>query len=158
MVTKKTVTLNHCTKETALKSLPKGWVKLENATTAPRGYYWASNGKSLFGGEYKHALIWDKKYWDYEKTLEEKEMMKKHSSKKTKKTAAKTQAKLSDYKSRAAPKKRTARQLKADAARKAKLPGKRVSATGRVYYEKRANRSDTAKERRTHGKKSIKGR
>lgn len=34
-----------------------------------------------------------------------------------------------------------------DDRRKAKLPGKRVSASGRVYYERRRNRSDTSSER-----------
>lgn len=34
-----------------------------------------------------------------------------------------------------------------DDRRKAKLPGKRVSASGRVYYERRKNRSDTSAER-----------
>lgn len=33
---------------------------------------------------------------------------------------------------------------KRDSARKAKAPGKRVSKTGRVYYERRRNRSDKA--------------
>lgn len=34
-----------------------------------------------------------------------------------------------------------------DDRRKAKLPGKRVSASGRTYYERRKNRSDTSAER-----------
>ncbi len=38
-------------------SVPKGYVKLEGATTAPKGYEWYSNGKSRFGGEYKNALV-----------------------------------------------------------------------------------------------------
>lgn len=35
-----------------------------------------------------------------------------------------------------------------DERRKAKLPGRRVSASGRVYYERRKNRSDTTGQRR----------
>ena len=42
-------------------SVPKGWIKLEGSTTAPNGYSWYSNGKSRFGGEYKHMLVKDKK-------------------------------------------------------------------------------------------------
>ena len=38
-------------------SVPEGYVKLEGATTAPKGYEWYSNGKSRFGGEYKNALV-----------------------------------------------------------------------------------------------------
>lgn len=38
---------------------PKGWVKLTNATTAPRGYSWYSNNKSMFGGERKTMLVKD---------------------------------------------------------------------------------------------------
>ena len=40
-----------------LETLPKGWKRVEGATTAPRGWYWASNGKSRFGGEYRQALV-----------------------------------------------------------------------------------------------------
>lgn len=36
---------------------PDGYIKLEGATTAPKGYEWYSNGKSRFGGEYKNALV-----------------------------------------------------------------------------------------------------
>ena len=38
-------------------SVPKGYIKLEGATTAPNGYEWYSNGKSRFGGEYKSILV-----------------------------------------------------------------------------------------------------
>lgn len=38
------------------KKLPKGWRFLEGANN-PKGYQWASNNKSLFSGEYKHALV-----------------------------------------------------------------------------------------------------
>lgn len=38
-------------------SLPDGWKYLNGATTAPNGYRWASNGKSRFSAEYRHALV-----------------------------------------------------------------------------------------------------
>ena len=37
--------------------LPDGWKKLDGTLTAPNGYYWASNGKSLFSKERESALI-----------------------------------------------------------------------------------------------------
>ena len=37
--------------------LPEGWKINHGATTAPNGYAWINNGKSLFGGEYRHALL-----------------------------------------------------------------------------------------------------
>lgn len=40
-----------------LDSLPDGWRYIEGAQTAPRGWRWANNGKSRFGGEYENALI-----------------------------------------------------------------------------------------------------
>ena len=42
-----------------LDKLPKGWARLPtgNLTTAPQGYYWASNKKSFFDKDYKSALI-----------------------------------------------------------------------------------------------------
>lgn len=42
-------------------SVPKGYIKLEGATTAPRGFEWYFNGKSRFGGEYKSVLVKKKK-------------------------------------------------------------------------------------------------
>jgi len=36
---------------------PKGWIKTRGATTAPRGYYWVSNGESRFSGKRKIALV-----------------------------------------------------------------------------------------------------
>ncbi len=42
-------------------SVPEGYIKLEGATTAPKGYEWYSNGKSRFGGEYKSILVKTKK-------------------------------------------------------------------------------------------------
>lgn len=41
----------------AYNKLPKGWKYDPGATTAPRGYRWANNGKSRFGGEFKQALV-----------------------------------------------------------------------------------------------------
>lgn len=40
-----------------LDRLPEGWVRTNGAQTAPNGWYWANNGKSLFSGERKSALI-----------------------------------------------------------------------------------------------------
>lgn len=37
--------------------IPEGWKRLEGATTAPRGYVIIYNGKSLFGGERRMALV-----------------------------------------------------------------------------------------------------
>lgn len=41
--------------------LPKGWVIIKGATTAPCGYKWISNNKSRFSGERKLAFIYDRK-------------------------------------------------------------------------------------------------
>lgn len=40
-----------------LNEIPNGWKQLKGATTAPKGYEWYWNGKSLFSGEYEQALI-----------------------------------------------------------------------------------------------------
>ena len=37
--------------------MPKGWKVDRGATTAPRGYTWVNNGKSMFGGQRRTALI-----------------------------------------------------------------------------------------------------
>lgn len=37
--------------------MPKGWKVIEGAQTAPDGYIWINNGKSLFGGEYEQGLL-----------------------------------------------------------------------------------------------------
>jgi hypothetical protein len=37
--------------------MPTGWKRLKGAQTAPLGYEWIWNGKSRFGGEYRHALL-----------------------------------------------------------------------------------------------------
>lgn len=42
---------------TVLNSMPKGWRKVEGATTAPFGYEWASNGQGFFSGKREQALV-----------------------------------------------------------------------------------------------------
>lgn len=37
--------------------MPIGWKVLKGATTAPCGFIWVYNGKSLFGGERESALL-----------------------------------------------------------------------------------------------------
>lgn len=37
--------------------VPKGWREIKGATTAPSGFKWISNGKSMFGGEREQALV-----------------------------------------------------------------------------------------------------
>ena len=37
--------------------MPKGWRILVGALTAPRGYKWICNGKSIFSKEYEQALL-----------------------------------------------------------------------------------------------------
>lgn len=39
----------------AFEELPEGWKLLTAA--APQGYLWVFNGKSRFGGEFRHALV-----------------------------------------------------------------------------------------------------
>lgn len=40
-----------------LDKAPDNWVVVKNAQTAPNGYKWYSNGKSLFSGEREHCLV-----------------------------------------------------------------------------------------------------
>ena len=40
-----------------LNSMPEGWKEIKGATTAPNGYKWIFNGKSIFSKEYEHALL-----------------------------------------------------------------------------------------------------
>lgn len=40
-----------------LDRLPEGWRVLKGALTAPVGYVWVCNGKSILRGEYEHALM-----------------------------------------------------------------------------------------------------
>lgn len=42
-----------------LDRAPQGWKKLEGALTAPIGWTWYWNRKSIFGGEYEAALVKD---------------------------------------------------------------------------------------------------
>ena len=42
-----------------LEKVPDGWVRLDDAQTAPLGYSIYSNGKSRFGKEYKSVLVKD---------------------------------------------------------------------------------------------------
>lgn len=37
--------------------IPEGWIITEGATTAPVGYKWINNNKSMFSGERKTALL-----------------------------------------------------------------------------------------------------
>lgn len=48
---------NLLNKVKVLNTLPNGWKWRQGATTAPHGYRWAYNGKSMFVGEYEQALI-----------------------------------------------------------------------------------------------------
>jgi hypothetical protein len=38
-------------------TMPDGWVEIRGATTAPNGYVWINNRKSIFTKEYRHALL-----------------------------------------------------------------------------------------------------
>lgn len=40
-----------------LDHLPEGWRVLKGALTAPVGYVWVCNRKSILRGEYEHALM-----------------------------------------------------------------------------------------------------
>lgn len=37
--------------------MPEGWKEIRGATTAPNGYVWINNHKSVFSEEYRHALL-----------------------------------------------------------------------------------------------------
>lgn len=37
--------------------MPNGWKEIWDAQTAPSGYVWIFNGKSIFSSEYQHALL-----------------------------------------------------------------------------------------------------
>ena len=45
--------------------VPKGFKRLEGATTAPRDKVWITNGKSLFGGERVSGLVSREKWNAY---------------------------------------------------------------------------------------------
>lgn len=38
-------------------AMPECWVEIRVATTAPNGYVWINNRKSIFRDEYRHALL-----------------------------------------------------------------------------------------------------
>ena len=38
-------------------TMPSGWKEIRGATTAPNGYVWINNRKSVFSEEYRHALL-----------------------------------------------------------------------------------------------------
>lgn len=40
-----------------VREMPEGWSVVKDALTAPPGYVWIHNRKSLFSGEYQSALI-----------------------------------------------------------------------------------------------------
>ena len=42
--------------EKIFSSMPDGW-RICHGASAPRGYAWINNGKSLFSKEYRHALL-----------------------------------------------------------------------------------------------------
>lgn len=82
---------------------PKGWTPIKGAMTAPKGYIWVSNNKSLLKGERKTALVQDPNYpkdWEKQKI----EVMPTTSSKAPKKVAQKPAVKRSEPK-HATPKK-----------------------------------------------------
>ena len=37
--------------------IPEGWVDISDIVTAPAGYHWINNRKSIFNKEYRHALL-----------------------------------------------------------------------------------------------------
>lgn len=37
--------------------MPTGWKEISGALTAPSGYVWIFNGKSIFTSEYQQALL-----------------------------------------------------------------------------------------------------
>lgn len=39
------------------EEIPEGWIIIEGTLTQPLGTVWISNGESLFGGKYEHALL-----------------------------------------------------------------------------------------------------
>lgn len=39
------------------ETMPDGWGEIRGATTAPNGYVWINNRKSIFNNEYRHALL-----------------------------------------------------------------------------------------------------
>ena len=66
--------LAKATNKPIFEELPPGWERLPTGTmtTAPAGYYWASNKKSFFDKDYQSALIKDNNYFELLKDLEKK--------------------------------------------------------------------------------------
>lgn len=52
-----TITLKNGEQVEVFEEMPDGWKQLKGASTAPYGYIWIWNGKSLFHGEYRTAFL-----------------------------------------------------------------------------------------------------
>ena len=39
--------------------MSENWKKIRNTLTEPAGWHWENNGKSRFGGAYRHRLVKD---------------------------------------------------------------------------------------------------
>ena len=52
------------------------WQPIEGAVNAPVGYHWENNGKSRFGGEYKHRLVKDEEPEEQKAEVEQPEEQK----------------------------------------------------------------------------------
>lgn len=37
--------------------MPEGWADISHIVSAPSGYHWINNRKSIFTKEYRHALL-----------------------------------------------------------------------------------------------------
>ena len=37
--------------------IPEGWADISDIVSAPSGYHWINNRKSIFSDEYRHALL-----------------------------------------------------------------------------------------------------
>lgn len=57
--------------EDVIKELPKGWKKVEGATTAPNGYIVVSNNKSRFDGNRETKLIKQEDYRPMKNAMQE---------------------------------------------------------------------------------------
>lgn len=55
----KTITINN-QQYPVFDELPKGWVIIKGATTAPKGYKWIRSTKSIFDKNKKLAFLEDK--------------------------------------------------------------------------------------------------
>ena len=43
--------------------LPEGWADISHIVSAPSGYHWINNRKSIFSDEYRHALLRIRNPW-----------------------------------------------------------------------------------------------